>query len=51
MIALGMVLLIIGLIIGSGILVTLGIILAIIGIALWVLGAVDRPVFGRRYWY
>ncbi|MCU7723854.1 DUF6131 family protein [Actinoplanes sp. KI2] len=33
------------------ILYTIGIILLVIGAALWILGAVGRPVGGRRYWY
>lgn len=28
-----------------------GVLLVIIGVILWVLGAVGRPVGGRRYWY
>ena len=51
MIVLGLVLLILGLIFGVGILWTIGIILVVIGIILWILGAMDRAVFGRRYWY
>ena len=50
-IVLGLVLLILGLIFGVGILWTIGIILVVIGIILWILGAMDRAVFGRRYWY
>jgi hypothetical protein len=30
---------------------TIGIILLVIGAVLWLLGAVGRPVGGRRYWY
>ena len=51
MIVLGLALLILGLILGVGILWTIGIILVIIGVILWILGAMDRAVFGRRYWY
>jgi hypothetical protein len=50
-IVLGLALLILGLILGVGILWTIGIILVIIGVILWILGAMDRAVFGRRYWY
>ncbi len=51
MIILGVALLILGLIIGSGILWTIGIILIVVGIILWILGTMDRAVMGRRYWY
>jgi hypothetical protein len=51
MIVLGVILLILGLILDAGILWTIGIILVIIGIILWILGAMDRAVLGRRYWY
>lgn len=51
MIVLGIILLIIGYVLPLPILTTLGIILLVIGAILWVLGAVGRPVAGRRYWY
>ena len=51
MIVLGLVLLILGLILGVGILWTIGIILVVIGLILWILGMMDRAVLGRRYWY
>jgi len=51
MIVLGIVLLVLGWLTGTGILNTLGIILIVAGVILLVLGAVNRPVFGRRYWY
>jgi hypothetical protein len=50
-IALGLVLLILGLILGVGILWILGIILIVIGAILWILGAVGRPVGGRTHYY
>jgi hypothetical protein len=50
-IVLGIVLLILGVVFGVGILWTLGIIAIILGLIFWVLGAMDRAVFGRRYWY
>ncbi|WP_438941802.1 DUF6131 family protein [Mycobacterium xenopi] len=28
-----------------------GIILLVIGAVFWILGAIGRPVAGRRYWY
>jgi hypothetical protein len=51
MIILGIVLLILGYLINVGILVTLGIILIVIGVVLWILGSMGRPVGGRRYWW
>jgi hypothetical protein len=33
------------------ILVTIGVIVLVIGIVLLILGALDRPVLGRRYWF
>lgn len=30
---------------------TIGIILVVLGAALWVAGAVGHPVGGRQYWY
>jgi hypothetical protein len=51
MIVLGAILLILGFVLKISILWTIGIILLIIGAVLWLLGAVGRPVAGRRYWY
>lgn len=51
MIALGVVLLILGFVFNIQVLWSIGVILLIIGAVLWVLGAVGRPVAGRRYWY
>jgi hypothetical protein len=51
MIVLGVILLILGFVLNISILWTIGIILLIIGAVLWILGAVGRPVAGRRYWY
>ncbi len=51
MIVLGLILLILGFILGIGILWTIGIILIVVGIILWILGTMDRAVMGRRYWY
>lgn len=50
MILLGVILIVIGAIANIGILYTLGAILAIIGVILWILGAVGRPV-GRAHYY
>ena len=51
MVILGIILLIVGFVLGISILWTIGIIVAIIGVILWILGAVGRPVAGRRHWY
>jgi hypothetical protein len=51
MIVLGAILLILGFVLGINILWTIGIILLVIGAVLWILGAVGRPVGGRKVWY
>jgi hypothetical protein len=51
MIVFGVILLILGFVFQIHILWVIGIILLVIGAVLWLLGAVGRPVGGRRYWY
>jgi hypothetical protein len=51
LIVLGLILAVVGALIDVGILVTLGVLLIIVGVILWILGALGRPVFGRRYYY
>jgi membrane protein implicated in regulation of membrane protease activity len=51
MIILGLILLIIGLIVGSGILWTIGIVLIAVGAVLWLLGSMNRSVGGRRHYW
>jgi len=51
MLILGVVLLLLGLILGVPILWTIGVIIAVIGVVLWILGSVGRPVGGRRWFY
>ncbi|MCV7191426.1 DUF6131 family protein [Mycolicibacterium brumae] len=51
MIALGVILLILGYVLHVSILWTLGIILLVVGAVFWLLGAMGRPVAGRRAWY
>ena len=51
MIILGVILIILGAILDIGILYTIGVILAVVGAILWLLGAIGRPVAGRRYYY
>ena len=51
MIMLGIVLLIIGFITGIAILWTLGVLIFIIGLVLWILGALGHAVGGRRHYF
>jgi hypothetical protein len=51
MIILGLILLVLGFLLGINILWTIGIILVVVGVILWILGATGRAVGGRRYWY
>ena len=44
-------LLILGSLLGTGIPSTFGIILIVIGAILWILGAIDRPLAGRRHYW
>jgi len=51
MIVIGLVLLLLGLVLGSAILETVGIILAIVGLVLMLLGRTGRSIGGRsHYW-
>jgi hypothetical protein len=51
MIFLGIVLVILGVILGIGILYTLGAILLVVGVVLWLMGSMGRAVGGRRHYY
>lgn len=51
MIIAGIVLLLLGLLLGVGILYTIGIILIVVGAVLWVVGSTGRAVGGRRHYY
>ena len=51
MIFLGIVLVILGVILGIGILYTLGAILLVVGVILWLMGSMGRAVGGRRHYY
>lgn len=51
MIVLGIILLVVGWLIGIQILFTIGIILIVIGVILELLGAIGRPIGGRRHYY
>jgi hypothetical protein len=47
----GIVLLIIGFVTGIAIVWSIGVLLVLVGAALWVLGAMGREVGGRRHYY
>jgi hypothetical protein len=51
MLILGLILLILGFVLGSSILWTIGIILLLVGAVLFILGSTGRAVGGRRHWY
>ena len=51
MIVLGLVLLILGWLLGINILWTIGIIVIIVGVILWILGSMGRAVGGRRHYW
>jgi hypothetical protein len=51
MIILGLILLILGILLGIGILYTIGIVLIVVGAVLWLLGSMDRAVGGRRHYW
>jgi Family of unknown function (DUF6131) len=51
MIILGIVCLILGAIFDAGILWAIGVILVVLGVIFWILGAMGRAVGGRRHYY
>ncbi|MGB8179786.1 MAG: DUF6131 family protein [Acidimicrobiales bacterium] len=51
MITLGVILLLLGFLFGVPILWSLGMILLVVGVVLWILGSVGRAVGGRRHYY
>lgn len=51
MIVLGAILLILGYFLGINLLYTIGGILLVVGVVLWVLGSSGRSIGGRRNWY
>ena len=51
MIILGIVLLLLGLLLDIPILTTIGIVLAVIGAALYLMGSFGRPIAGRRHYW
>lgn len=51
MITLGLVLLILGILLGVPILNTIGGILLVVGLIMFALGAIGRPIGGRRHYF
>jgi hypothetical protein len=51
MIVLGVILILLGLLLDVGILYTLGAILAVVGLVLWILGALGRQIGPRAHYY
>ncbi len=51
MIILGIILAVIGYVTGVSILYSIGALLVVVGVILWILGAVGRPVGGRKVWF
>lgn len=51
MIILGVILILIGALAGVPVLYSIGVLLAVIGIVLYVLGLLGRAVGGRKHWY
>lgn len=50
-IILGVILLIVGYVTGISIVYSIGGLLLLVGVILWILGAVGRPVGGRKVWF
>jgi hypothetical protein len=50
-ITLGVVFLLLGFLLGIPILWTLGVILLVVGVVLWIMGSVGREIGGRRHYY
>jgi hypothetical protein len=50
-IVLGLIFLLLGLVLGIGILWTIGIVLLVVGAILWILGSMNRGIGGRRHYY
>ena len=51
MIILGIILVVVGYVTGLAILETVGGLLVLVGVILWILGAAGRPVGGRKVWF
>ena len=51
MIILGIILIVVGYLLPIPLVATIGWVLLLVGVVLLLLGAVGKPVGGRRYWY
>lgn len=51
MIIFGLVLMIVGFLLGIPVLWSIGVLLLLIGLVLWILGSIGRAVGGRRHYY
>ena len=51
MLTLGVILMLIGFLLGIPVLWTIGVVLAVIGAVLWILGAAGREIGGRRHYF
>jgi hypothetical protein len=51
MLTVGLILMLIGFLLGIPILWTIGVVLAVVGAVLWILGAAGREIGGRRHYY
>jgi hypothetical protein len=51
MIILGLILVLIGVLLGIPVLTTIGVIVAIVGVVLWILGSMGRAVGGREHYW
>ena len=51
MIILGLILLLIGFVTGIAIVWTIGVIVLVVGLALWLLGSMGHAIGGRRHYY
>jgi hypothetical protein len=51
MVTLGLILMLIGLLSGVAIFYTVGILLLVVGVVLWILGSTGHAVGGRRHYY
>jgi drug/metabolite transporter (DMT)-like permease len=51
MILLGVLLIVLGALLGISLLYQIGVLLLVVGVILWALGASGRPLGGRNHWY
>lgn len=51
MVVIGVILVVLGLLFSVPVLTYVGVVALVIGLVFWALGAVGRPVGGRRVWY